>query len=180
MNISKFNKIRMVLGLKVNFETAVLVDGVTTVEADSFAPGAILYVVDEAGNKTLAPEGTHETEDLTITVDSLGVILSVVPKTREEVVMSEDMPSEDNAEKIAEVVRELITQEMSKVTMAIDEITNVVEEMKKEMDMMREKYSKFSKEPAGQPVSKAFPKETFENLESKVAVLSKFKKEFSK
>lgn len=203
-NISKLNQIRLILGLQAKFETAVLVDGVTTVEADSFAVGATLYVVDAAGNKIAAPAGTHETDTLTITVDDAGVITSVVPKLKEDVVTEpvavaaaeEGAPVEGGVapEVIKEIVSEVIGDkisgemkkafqdivdtEMTKVKMAVQECAAMIDEVKTEMAAMKEKYSKFAKEPAAAPLKTAFQKETFETLEGKVAALAKFKKDF--
>jgi hypothetical protein len=198
-NVSKLNQIRLILGLQTKFETAVLVDGVTTVEADSFAVGATLYVVDATGNKTAAPAGTHETDTLTITVDEAGVITSIVPKVKEDVVtepvavaaQEEPMvPKEAIAEIVSEIVEtkieegfkkkfeDIVDEEMTKVKMAIEEVMQVVEEVKEEMTSMKEKYAKFSKEPAAAPLKTAFQKESFDQIENKVAALAKFKKEF--
>lgn len=202
-NISKLNQIRLILGLQAKFETAVLVDGVTTVEADSFAVGATLYVVDAAGNKTAAPAGTHETDTLTITVDDAGVITSIVPKIKEDVVTepvavaaaeevapAAELPKEAIAEIVSEIVeskieegykkmfQDIVDEEMTKVKMAIEEVAKGVEEVKTEMGAMKEKYAKFSKEPAAAPLKTAFQKETFESLEGKVAALAKFRKDF--
>ena len=173
-NISKLNQIRLILGLQSKFETAVLVDGVTTVEADSFAVGASLFVVDAAGNKTAAPAGTHETDTLTITVDEAGVITSIVPKIKEDIVTEPvavaaqeegmpELPKEAIAEIVSEIVEEkisgdmrkmfqdIVDEEMTKIKMAVEEIAKGVDEVKTEMGAMKEKYSKFAKEPAATP-----------------------------
>jgi hypothetical protein len=199
-NISKLNQIRLILGLQSKFETAVLVDGVTTVEADSFAVGATLYVVDAAGNKTAAPAGTHETDTLTITVDEAGVITSIVPKIKEDVVTEPvavaaaeevaPIAPEVIKEAVAEVIEEkiseemkkkfedIVDEEMTKVKMAIEEVAKTIDEVKTEMSAMKEKYSKFAKEPAAAPLKTAFQKDSFETLEGKVSALAKFRKEF--
>ena len=198
-NVSKLNQIRLILGLQTKFETAVLVDGVTTVEADSFAVGATLYVVDATGNKTAAPAGTHETDTLTITVDEAGVITSIVPKVKEDIVtepvavaaQEEPMvPKEAIAEIVSEIVEtkieegfkkkfeDIVDEEMTKVKMAIEEVVKMIDEVKTEMTSMKEKYAKFSKEPAAAPLKTAFQKESFDQIENKVAALAKFKKEF--
>jgi hypothetical protein len=199
-NISKLNQIRLILGLQSKFETAVLVDGVTTVEADSFAVGASLFVVDAAGNKTAAPAGTHETDTLTITVDEAGVITSIVPKIKEDIVtepvavaaQEEVLPiaPEVIKEAVAEVIEEkiseqmkkrfqdIVDEEMTKVKMAIEEVAKTIDEVKTEMGAMKEKYAKFSKEPAATPLKTAFQKESFDQMENKVSALAKFKKEF--
>jgi hypothetical protein len=184
-NISKLNQIRLILGLQTKFETATLIDGVTQVEADSFAVGAMLYVVDAAGNKTAAPEGTHETADLTITVDAAGVITSIVPKIKEDIVnepvavaAAEEMPRDAVAQIVSEVIDELVGEDMRKMKMAIEQIMTVVEEVKTEMGAMKEKYSKFAKEPAATPLRTAFQVESFETIENKVSALAKWKKEF--
>ena len=66
----------------------------------------------------------------------------------------------------------------TKIKMAVEEIAKGVDEVKTEMTSMKEKYAKFSKEPAAAPLKTAFQKESFESLEGKVAALAKFKKDF--
>ena len=219
--LSKLEQIRVILGLH-KFETAVLIDGVTTVEADAFTEGATLYVVDEAGNKTAAPAGQHETADLVITVDDAGVITSVTAKSKEEIVgepipvaakkaafaegeemlpakeaiaeivseIVEDKIEESMTKKFEEAIKEemkkkfqdVIDEEVTNMTKVMAEVAEEVAKVKEEVEMMKGKFAKFAKEPAGEPVKKA-PNalyESFDALENKVNQLSKFRQEFGK
>jgi hypothetical protein len=74
------------------------IDGVTLrIKEDELAEGIVVYVVDEEGNETVAPEGTHETEEVIIKIDAEGVITSIEDKEVEEEVteeVTEDLPVE--------------------------------------------------------------------------------------
>lgn len=184
--LSKLEQIRVILGLH-KFETAVLIDGVTTVEADAFTEGATLYVVDEAGNKTAAPAGQHETADLVITVDDAGVITSVTAKSKEEIVgepipvaakkaafaEGEEMPKEAIAEIVSEIVEEKIEESMTKkFEDAIKE--EVKEEMRKKFaDVIDEEVAQMTQVLAEVAEEVAKVKEEVEMMKGKFAKFAK-------
>jgi len=75
---SKLNLIRVALGMDVKLAEAILEDGVTKVEAESFEAGSKIFVVSEDGERAPAPEGVHVTEDgVKVTVDAEGTITLV-------------------------------------------------------------------------------------------------------
>ena len=88
------------------------IDGVTLrIKEDELAEGIVVYVVDEEGNETVAPEGTHETEEAIIKTDAEGVITSIEDKEVEE-------------EEVTEEVTEDLPVEME----VIEEVTGTVED----------------------------------------------------
>lgn len=178
---NKLNQIRVVLGMEVKLASETLVDG-TVVEAEAFEPGYPVFVVTEEGN-TPAPAGEHETDDLKIVVDEEGKIVSVEEKSsegasadveveaqEEEVEVKVDAEEVEDEPKIEmEDVAE-IKEAMQKVVMAVEEVVSEMAEIKEEVKMMKEKYAKFAKEPAGEKF-KTLTSEEFAaaNAEDKVA-----------
>ena len=89
------NKVRALLSIEVVLEQMKLVDGVTTLEAESFEPDYSVGIVTPDGIVP-APVGEYETIDgMIIVVEVEGQILSVQPKATEEV--APEMPA-PNAE----------------------------------------------------------------------------------
>jgi len=178
---NKLNQIRVVLGMEVKLASETLVDG-TVVEAEAFEPGYPVFVVTEEGN-TPAPSGEHETDSLKIVVDEEGKIVSVEEKSseeasvdveveaqEEEVEVKVDAEEHEDEPKIEmEDVAE-IKEAMQKVVMAVEEVVSEMAEIKEEVKLMKEKYAKFAKEPAGDKF-KTLTSEEFSvaNAEDKVA-----------
>jgi len=74
------NKVKALLSIEVKLEQVKLVDGVTTLEAESFEAGYSVGIVTEEG-AVPAPVGEYETVDgMIIKVEVEGQILSVAPK----------------------------------------------------------------------------------------------------
>lgn len=190
---NKLNQIRVVLGMEVKLATETLVDG-TVVEAEAFEPGYPVFVVTEEGN-TPAPAGEHETDSLKIVVDEEGKIVSVEEKSseeapkveveveaqEEEVEVKVDAEEEEDKPKIEmEDVAE-IKEAMQKVVMAVEEVVSEMAEIKEEVKMMKEKYAKFAKEPAGEKF-KTLTSEEFaaanaeDKVASRIAALNNLKK----
>jgi hypothetical protein len=61
---------------KVQFVQVTTVDG-QVLETDDLTEGNSLYIVDDQGNKSLAPAGTYETDECTIEVDNSGNIAEI-------------------------------------------------------------------------------------------------------
>ena len=79
------NKVKALLSIEVVLEQMKLVDGVTTLEAESFEPDYSVGIVTPDGIVP-APVGEYETVDgMIIVVEVEGQILSVQPKATEEV-----------------------------------------------------------------------------------------------
>ena len=189
---SKLNLIRVALGMDVKMAEAVLEDGVTRVEAESFEAGSKIYVVSEDGERAPAPEGVHTAEDGTkITVDSEGTITLVeAPEPVEEVeveaaeeevkeeVKVESEEEEPKPEMLEEIVDKKIEEAMEKVYMALEEVVKEVSEVKEEMASYKEK---MSKTPASKKVSTFNSEASHDNvLESRLDHLKELKASLGK
>ena len=158
----KLNAIKIALGMQTvdeSFEAVLLEDGVTRIEAESFEVGKTVYVVSEAGDKAIAPEGSHTLEDGTkVTLDAAGVITAIEkPEPEEsevEVVIeaaAEDVPPTGDIVATPEV------EEMKKMVMqcmaAIEDVAKEVAIVKEEMASYKSKMEKMSKTPADKKIS---------------------------
>jgi hypothetical protein len=198
---SKLNLIRVALGMDVKMADAVLEDGVTRVEAESFEPGMKIFVVSEDGERAPAPEGVHTAQDGTkITVDSEGTITLVespepveaeevkeeveVKAAEEEVkeevkVEGEEHEPKPEKEMLEEIVDKKIEEAMEKVYMALEEVVKEVSEVKEEMASYKEK---MSKTPASKKVSTFNSESSNDNnvLESRLDHLKELKASLGK
>lgn len=168
----KLNAIRVILGLKVNLEEAVLIDGVTKVSAEKFEAGYELSVVAEDGTMSPAPEGTHETEDMMITVDAKGVITAVEPKETEEETTTTETTEVAAAD--APDMDAMLNEKLTPIFNAIEEMVKEIGSMKEDIAAMKENFSKFSKTPAGTKVpkvTKAEDKVAVDPLEARLAAI---------
>lgn len=169
----KLNAIRVILGMKVALEEAVLVDGVTKVKAEKFEPGFEISVVAEDGTESPAPEGVHETETMKITVDANGVISAVEMKEEDEKEVEVEVEA---AEQPADIDA-LITEKLTPVFDAIEALVAEVMSIKEEVSTMKDSFSKFSKEPAGNKVPKITKsEEAIDPVMARIEALKKFKK----
>ncbi len=159
MNIykEKIKLIKIALGLEAEMVTALLKDGVTTVEAEALEAGKKIYVVSESGEKAPAPEGVHFTEDGTkVTVDAEGTIVSVEAPVVEEVAMEEEVAVEevkveDEPTKEIEVI---IDEKMAAYKMEIEEIVSaIVSDLLSVKEEMAKYKEKMSKTPADKKIS---------------------------
>lgn len=122
-----------------------LEDGTMIVtEADAFEAGAAVFVLDEEGNATPAPEGTHTlASGETITVNADGVI-----EAGEE---EETEASEDFSDTQVEVIKGMIADALKGVSESLG--AQFTEEVKKVADAVEEIKSKpldtFHKQPKG-------------------------------
>jgi len=153
---------------KSNFADAKLTDG-TIVSAEAFEPGQDLFILDEAGEKTPAPDGEHTLEDGSKVVVKDGKIESITKSEvedgiEEEVQITEEMAIEVEVEPYVEEVPEKkdeiamlktmceemmakinsIEEEMGKMKMSSDEANKTIAEAVVELS------ENFSKLPAGE------------------------------
>lgn len=121
--------------VEVEMVEATLVDGtkVMTEEGD-FEPGKKLYVITEAGEKVLAPEGEHSTESgITLVVDAEGTITGVKKPEAE---------GEGSLATTEEV--------MDEFTKLVEGLMNEIKTLKNTQDELTEKFNKFAAEPAAE------------------------------
>ncbi len=88
------NKIKTALSMKVNLETAKLADGVTVIEAETFAPENEVFIVMDEDRVPLAP-GEYEMEDGRTLVVEIEGIIAQIGEQAEDVVAEEDVVEED-------------------------------------------------------------------------------------
>lgn len=152
---------------KTNFADAKLKDG-TIVSAEAFEPGQDLFIVDESGQRIVAPEGPHTLEDgsevvvkdgkiETITKVELGEIEEEVDEIEEEMAieveiepMVDEVPEKEKEIALLKTMCEemmgkikMMEEEMSKMKMSSDETNQTIVEAVVELS------DNFSKLPAG-------------------------------
>lgn len=117
------------------FKDAKLQDG-TIVSAETFEPGQDLMIIDEAGNRTPAPDGEHILEDGTCVYVSGGKI-DRVEAAVEEAIAEEEMAI-DTAE-LAPLVEEVPDgeDEMAMLRTMCEEMMNKIGIMEEEMAKMK-------------------------------------------
>ena len=122
--------------------SAELIDG-TLVETDTeeLAVGDALFVVTEEG-RTEAPDGDHETTDGKIVTVLDGVVTAIEDKVEE--VVEEEMTTEETTE------TESFDELLEVFTAGFNHLSSELNVMREEYDKLREDFSKFSAEPAGE------------------------------
>lgn len=180
MTISeRLEKIKVLLGLQVKFETEKLVDG-TILEAEAFEVGVPLFVVNEDGTKTPAPVGSHETEGGKILeVDEAGLITAISEKgieteiepVEEPVEMSEEVELAEDKTNNDAMIDSLFT--------AFEEMAKKVSNMEAEMASMKEKYEAFSSQPGADKAPRLTPNREakVDPLEARIEALNQLKKD---
>jgi hypothetical protein len=146
--------------LDTKMAEATLVDGTKVYSEGELAPGSILYVAVEEGEAPFAPAGLHETTDgFLVTVGENGEIISVetksedateeiVEETMEEEVIEEEIVKEFEIEDLVEAIAEMLQPQ-----------TAVIEELKKELSTLKERFNVVAGEPAATRVKNTFSEE---------------------
>jgi len=94
MKESILQRISALLGMeRVELSTMKLMDGITTIEAESFEPGVDVFIVTEDEQRIALPVGEYELEDgRYLVVAQEGVIAEVKEATTEEEPVAEEAP----------------------------------------------------------------------------------------
>ena len=92
------NKIKTALSMQVNLETAKLADGVTVIEAETFAPENEVFIVMDEDRVPLAP-GEYEMEDGRVLVVEIEGIIAQIGEKAEDVVAEEEEEKEEDLKK---------------------------------------------------------------------------------
>jgi hypothetical protein len=140
------------------FVDAMLKDG-TVVKSPTFDVGEDVFVVTADGKETPAPDGEHELK----LKDTEGeeVLIKIITKDgkiteRENVELPETDEEMGMVPALSEANDTIDDQEFKKVMMEkIDAMAKKMEEITKTQEEMKAKVAKFSKEPAGEPISQA-------------------------
>ena len=142
MNI--INQIKTLLNMEVKLEQMKLADGMTVLEADSFAPEMEVFVVTEDEQKIPVPVGEYEMEDgrILIVLEE-GLIAEIkemeaeeeeapeVP-VEEEVAAEVEAPSATPKKTIESVTKESFFSEIEALRAEITELKSLVEKSKVE------------------------------------------------
>ena len=176
MNVNQvITKLKVMLGaeeavIEVKMAEAELVDGTEVYTEGELQAGAILFVRSGEGvsNDSFAPSGKHETTDgKIITVGESGEITNVEEASGEEESVEEaeeTFEDEDKDEKefdaegLIEAIAEMIKPQ-----------AEIIEELKKELSVLTERFESVANEPAAPKVTTNTFKEVLEDKESKMA-----------
>lgn len=153
--------------VEAKFAEAELVDGTQVYTEGELQDGAILFVRagEGASEDPFAPAGVHETTDgKLITVGENGEISSIEDKAEdveaaeEEVKIEEEIKMEEEEDIKVEVKEKDF--DMDELIGAIAEIIKpqgeVIEELKKELSSLKERFNVVAGEPAAEPVKNTF------------------------
>jgi phage I-like protein len=141
MNI--INQIKTLLNMEVKLEQMKLADGMTVLEADSFAPEMEVFVVTEDEQKIPVPVGEYEMEDGRILVVMTEGLISEIKEMVEEVEAPEteveveviaevEAPTATPKKTIESVTKESFFSEIEALRAEITELKALVEKSKVE------------------------------------------------
>jgi hypothetical protein len=156
--------------VEAKFAEAELVDGTQVYTEGELQDGAILFVRagEGASEDPFAPAGVHETTDgKLITVGENGEITSIEDKAEEAPVEADAHYDEKKEEEIKMEEEEDIKVEVKEKDFDMDELIGaiaeiikpqgeVIEELKKEVETLKERFNKVAGEPAAEPVRNTF------------------------
>ena len=181
MNVNDvITKLKVMLGAEevvtVKMAEATLVDGTEVYTEGELEVGAILFVRagEGADEDPFAPAGKHETTDgQIITVGENGEITEidnadaeaveeeaevVEEEMEEEVKVEEEIEKAFNAEELVEAIAEMLQPQ-----------TEVIEELKKELSVLKERFEVVANEPAAGKVTTNTFKEILADKDAKMA-----------
>ena len=140
------------------FESAVLADGVTTIEYDALEVGMPVFVVAD-GERIPAPEGTHslsgDLAGVSIVVDAEGIITEVIDERMNEgdgeVAVEETTAEAMSAEKVESIVNAKL-EAFSKAVEGLAEMTKAIAEnntnLLKELTTLKSDFETFKAQPS--------------------------------
>ena len=140
------------------FDTAVLADGVTTIEYDALEVGMPVFVVAD-GERIPAPEGTHslsgELAGVSIVVDAEGIITEVIDERQNEgageVVVEETTAESMSADQVESIVNAKL-ESFSKAVEGLAEMTKTIVETNNtlinELSNLKSEFEAFKAKPS--------------------------------
>jgi hypothetical protein len=140
------------------FDTAVLADGVTTIEYDALEVGMPVFVVAD-GERIPAPEGTHslsgELAGVSIVVDAEGIITEVIDERQNEgageVVVEETTAESISADQVESIVNAKL-ESFSKAVEGLAEMTKTIVETNNtlinELSTLKSEFEAFKAKPS--------------------------------
>ena len=140
------------------FESAVLADGVTTIEYDALEVGMPVFVVAD-GERIPAPEGTHslsgDLAGVSIVVDAEGIITEVIDERMNEgdgEVAVEETTAEAMSAEIVESIVNAKLEAFSKAVEGLAEMTKAIAEnntnLLKELTTLKSDFETFKAQPS--------------------------------
>ena len=133
------NKIKTLLSIEVKLEQMTLVDGVTVLEAEAFAPDYSVGIVTPDGIVP-APVGEHETTDgMIIVVEVEGIIKEVKPKEAAETEVEVEATAEVTPSQSVKKVVDTITKEtfFAEVKVEVEKLESENELLKTELSAIK-------------------------------------------
>ncbi len=169
MNVNDvIGKLKVMLSTEVvetKMAEATLVDGTEVYTEGELEAGAILFVRAGEGvsEDPMAPSGVHETTDgLLVTVGENGEITSIEEKSAEVEAEKKEEEVKIEMEEDEDIKIEVKEKDfdMDELVEAIVEIVKpqgeVIEELKKELNLLKERFNTVAGEPAAKPVRNTF------------------------
>ena len=151
---NKLNQIKALLSMEVKLAQQTLMDGVTTIEAEEFAPDYSVGIVTPDGVVPL-PVGEYTMQDGNVlVVEQEGIIMSITPANEEEAMPEADHPTAEATEVQAEATPKKVVESVSKETFfnsQLEEIGKQVEALKAENERLKTELA--SNEPAVKPIT---------------------------
>ena len=181
MNVSEvITKLKVMLGaeeavVEVKMAEATLVDGTEVYTEGELEVGAILFVRagEGADEDPFAPAGLHATTDgQIITVGENGEISKIEDEAADEAVAEEVEEVELEEEvKVEEEVKEAFDAEglIAAIAEMIQPQAEVIEELKKELSVLTERFEAVANEPAAPKVTTNTFKEIMADKDAKMA-----------
>ncbi len=144
------------------FETAMLIDGVTTIEYDALEVGMPVFVVAD-GERIPAPEGTHslsgDLAGVSIVVDAEGIITEIIDERENEgdgevaveETSAETTPEAMSAEQVESIVNAKL-EAFSKAVEGLAEMTKAIAEnnsnLVNELSSLKSEFETFKAQPS--------------------------------
>ena len=144
------------------FETAMLIDGVTTIEYDALEVGMPVFVVAD-GERIPAPEGTHslsgDLAGVSIVVDAEGIITEIIDEREDEgdgevaveETSAETTPEAMSAEQVESIVNAKL-EAFSKAVEGLAEMTKAIAEnnatLVSELSSLKSEFESFKAQPS--------------------------------
>ena len=144
------------------FETAMLIDGVTTIEYDALEVGMPVFVVAD-GERIPAPEGTHslsgDLAGVSIVVDAEGIITEIIDERENEgegevaieETSAETTPETMSAEQVESIVNAKL-EAFSKAVEGLAEMTKAIAEnnsnLVNELSSLKSEFETFKAQPS--------------------------------
>lgn len=172
------NKVRTILGMEVELETAKLEDGETTIEFESLEAGEPVHILTEDEQKIALPKGEYKMEDGRILcVEEEGIIYEIKDEEEKEEETEEEPKEEVTEEPKEEEKEELETEEAKPVKKTVESVVKETffsdieslvrenEELKAKIEELEAPKTELAEEEATEEVKEEVKEEVSEEVE---------------